>query len=767
MKAIVAKIALHAIIFLLLIILTHVFSYKIYAQSSAENLPSITVINLIRSNELGHEKDDLYSSIKSQWEVTKNLNINATWLLQYSILENKQIINFSKSEMRDQEFGLLFEIDRNFTKAAGVQYRGRGPWYFSDGLFLFSYDISERKRLIDLAFSKFKENFGYYPKTVGAWWTGADSLTYMQEKYGITSSLRASDQFNLDFYSIWGTPWSIPYISSKNNQAIPAKDYQESTKVVNLQWAARDPVRGYNDPLYSIQDYFMKNYDTNYVDYLTSIFLNDEYSNLVIGLENGGTIEVFKNYYQTVLKKAKNLERNNKAKIVLSKDYADKFLSQKKVLSDRNYYLSKDYLSNDQSFWYISQNYRIFIQKIGDKIYLSDLRDYSNKYQEDFKLLPNSQAKLFINTKYHIDSMSFPNKKMFLGKVEEPLTVKSGNNNIILLAGSTKVGEFNQYNVKLFQEQNKELNYVFNQEKNDINIVNILISIYVIYFIILFLRKNYFKETLRQMLILIVPLALSIPFLLHQPNYLFDKKEIFILSLIPFSSFKITDSILLVKFIPFLILLATHYLYIKNYLNIKYKYFFYSLYIFINIIYFHIFYFPLDKSTFGSVLILSIMIIIASLVTIYIFIKKTKRKISIYLLLVTFLIVTTLLSISIITSRSKYVITEFEIEALQKIQRQEKDVLYITQVNQIKPIYKSIRPAINEFNYALAERLTGKNWDEEVRPENHILKLVNYDDKIIVLSRYLGGDISNYEIEELKLKKIFDNSQIAIFEKDK
>ena len=51
--------------------------------------------------------------------------------------------------MIDQEFGLFLEIDRNLAAKSDVAYRGRGPWYFSDGIYLLSYDPVERKKIID------------------------------------------------------------------------------------------------------------------------------------------------------------------------------------------------------------------------------------------------------------------------------------------------------------------------------------------------------------------------------------------------------------------------------------------------------------------------------------------------------------------------------------------------------------------------------------------------------------------------------------------
>src|SRR5260370_26178971 len=108
-----------------------VFTFPAYANSSdnVDLLPVITVINPIRGNELGHNNEDLLPGLRAQWRATKDLHVEATWLWQYTALENDQLADFAKTNMQDQEFGLFLEIDRNFTRKANVQYRGTGPWY--------------------------------------------------------------------------------------------------------------------------------------------------------------------------------------------------------------------------------------------------------------------------------------------------------------------------------------------------------------------------------------------------------------------------------------------------------------------------------------------------------------------------------------------------------------------------------------------------------------------------------------------------------------
>lgn len=396
-----------------------VFSIFLFKTSfvNAQTLPVITIINPLREPNMVPGSFPL-ASLKNQWQLTHAYGIHATWLWQYTTLEDKKLVNFAKSQMKDQEFGLFLEIDKNFAQKAGVQYRGQGPWYFSDGLLLVSYDASERKKLIDTAFATFKNTFGYYPKTVGAWWLSADSLTYMQKKYGIVASLRAADQFDLDAYSIWGTPWSIPYVASTNNAGIPALTLDTSSKVVMMQWAPRDPVRAYGSTFdastYSMQDYGLKGYDLLYFNYLTNIYLQKPLDQVVMGLEGG--FPSYDGQYQQQLAQAAAWEKNGKISILPANEYAKRFLDSQQTLAPTHYFLTKDFQSDNQSFWYNSLQYRVGIEKEGNLVYLVDVRNYATDPTEDFLTLPNSQGLLRVSEPATIDSARIPSQKNFWGK---------------------------------------------------------------------------------------------------------------------------------------------------------------------------------------------------------------------------------------------------------------------------------------------------------------------------------------------------------------
>jgi hypothetical protein len=749
-------------IFLFIVILiVSLFILPVHTRAQDISRPAITIINPVRGNGLGHKTDDLLASLKAQWQVTKDAGVRATWLFQYGALANSGMTQFAKTEMQGEEFGLLFEIDRDYAEKSGIAFRGQGAWYGSDGLFLDSYDRSERHKLIDTAFAKFKEVFGNYPKTVGAWWIGGDSLTYMQEKYGITAAMRASDQFNLDFYSIWGTPWDIPYLPSKANEGMPAASFEQSAKVVVLQWAIRDPVRGYADPLYSLQDYSAKGYTTDYVDYLASIYLQKPFGNFVIGLENGGTQEKFQQNYQTILYKAKEIQTSGKADILLARDYAQQYLSQKKVFAGSTYFLSTDYKSQDQSFWYMSPNYRALIVKTGDTVLLIDLRNYADKTREDFDIVPNTQQILRINEPAIIDSMQFPGQKIVIKTSSDPLTIHEQGDNVTLYAGSDKLASFTP---GVFTMQDGKI-FSFIQSKPGIYPLQILVALYIFYCALIWLYKKNLRIVWKEYLVLLIPLFVAIPFLVAGPTFLFDKQETLVLAVLSLFQLPVPVTVYLSKILPLLILIILHYAFMLRHAGNKKTRLYWGYYLFTVLLYAHIGYFPLDKTTYTAVVV-PFAVLAAALVVFAVWIYRkhpSKRVLVCCGIAVPAILVACVLIV--VFSRSTYALTPFELQALQEIKNQKKNVVYVEEADySIRPIYRQVRPLFYA-NYWLAQLMSATKWEIVMRPESKVLTLSGYDGKLIVIPRYLGSDMSDYEMTSLHLTKIFDNTQIALFEK--
>ena len=121
--------------------------------------------------------------------------------------------------------------------------------------------------------------------------------------------------------------------------------------------------------------------------------------------------------------------------------------------------------------------------------------------------------------------------------------------------------------------------------------------------------------------------------------------------------------------------------------------------------------------------------------------------------------------VAILFSRSKLALTHYEISALQKISESMKSVVYVEQFDYaVRPIYKAVKPLLYN-NIQLARVITHTPWTVNVRPSNNIIQLTDYENKYIVVPKYMGSDMSEYEMNVLQIRKIFDNAQIQIFEK--
>ena len=246
--------------FVLLIILILAFliftPLTIFAQQSGNSF--INIVMPVRGEDFWQDqKITPFESFKKYFDLISNKELPATWLLRFDTLKDPQITTKLKNNLNKRQIGLFLEITPSIANEALVKYHEAENWHQAGSVLPTGYTLDERRKIIDTYFEKFKEEFGFYPQTVGAWWIDADSLTYMYTKYGIKANLSVSDQFSTDGYQVWGQFWSTPFYPSKFNASQPAQNIENKIGVVQLQWAARDPYQGFGgrveDSTYSIQ----------------------------------------------------------------------------------------------------------------------------------------------------------------------------------------------------------------------------------------------------------------------------------------------------------------------------------------------------------------------------------------------------------------------------------------------------------------------------------------------------------------------------------
>ena len=190
----------------------------------------------------------LYETVESQIDLLNKYNLKSSFLIQYDAMihENYQKL-LKERPCEGTEIGAWWEITEPHCKDAGIAWRGRYPWdWYANVGFSTGYTPAEREKLVDVYMEKFKEIFGYYPKSVGSWFIDAHSLDYMQRKYGIIASAACRDQIGTDGYNLWGGYWQGGYYPSKKNMYIPAQTAANQINVPVFRLLGSDPIAQYD-----------------------------------------------------------------------------------------------------------------------------------------------------------------------------------------------------------------------------------------------------------------------------------------------------------------------------------------------------------------------------------------------------------------------------------------------------------------------------------------------------------------------------------------
>ncbi|MDQ3239720.1 MAG: hypothetical protein M3P33_04305 [bacterium] len=735
---------------------------SISAQQSHPSLPTATIINPIRGPQLGLEKSNLLESLQGQWQFSHLDNpsdtVPITWLWQYSALEHPELISFAKENIlrskSQQEFGIFLEIDQNTALQSGVDYKGKTAWYRSDGLFLSSYDLYERKKIIDNVFQKFKNIFGYYPKSVGAWWIGAESIKYMQERYQIASALQCADQFNTDAYSIWGTPYSIPYISSSKNAAIPAKS-NDSSNVVIMQWAPRDPLLAYGNSVtqstFSAQDYQLKNYDISYFNYLKDIYLKKPGDQFVFGLEAGLIPPTaYQGQYRTQILQVAKDQVEKKLIIQNMTEYAKSFLKSKQTFPPTRFFLTKDQFSNNQSFWYHSQFYRIGIQKLQDQIKIVDIRDYSQSTSDDFFLTPNTNPFLFINTPAIIDTVRTP-KEYIISTSKSPLSIIT-ENNIVTLKSDREIAQFKDNKITIYQSNQKQQVYNF-KSPFIINPHYLIFTFLALCLLIIIIKLKKVGHKIITIIFLVLNLFLLYPILSSGINsslgMTFHQKSLFLFNYVSLLPLPPDQKIsIFFQYFPILLIVLLVLLISQKNKSTQKNIIWQSV---VFVLFSLVFYQPnilLDLNNIKLILKLSAYLyLVSGIVITFMMLYSIKR---LFPLVIIFSLITILISIYnfqfLLKTENRISLTSYELSALNFVFYKKQNVTYHSP-NPALNTYRAIQPLLY-LDYSFGQKLTNVKWS---KTDKYPLQY---------FPRYLSveptGDIKNSN-------KVFDNAQIRIF----
>ncbi len=362
-------------------------SLFITSSAFAQGSSFVSIVNPVRGGDFWEEKDQQPQTVVfGQLEILRQQNIPATWLIRFDALKNTNITDALK-DVQSNEKGLFLEITPTWSAEAGVAYRKSENWHAAGSAFLSGYEQDERIKLVDSSFEEFKRVFGYYPKSVGAWWIDSFSLEYMQQKYKITGALIVSDQYTTDNYQIWGQYFSTPYYPSKKNALHPAQSLENKLPIVITQWAARDPLNGYGagveESTYSVQandyiDYHKLN--INYFSTLVDIYTKQNFNlfgHIVVGLENSYSWEKYKAEYENQIKTLADKQVYGQLKIVTMQDFSSWYSQTFPNFSPPHLIVANDPLgTNKKVVWFMNPYYRAGWFFNSDGSVFRDIRQY-------------------------------------------------------------------------------------------------------------------------------------------------------------------------------------------------------------------------------------------------------------------------------------------------------------------------------------------------------------------------------------------------------
>lgn len=314
----------------LLIIITLFNTPSIFAQEIECDNRYLTMVNPVRSRDLWIDKT--VNPLKNQYELIRKYNFPATWLLQYDVLSDKDLIDEINTLEQSQEIGVFLEVSKRYADDARVIYPHAVPWFSPRAVFLSGYSKSDRRKLIDKLFKGFKLKFGFYPKAVGAWWIDSYSLEFMKDKYDISVAMIVADQKTTDNYGVWGQWWGVPYFPSKANILTPASSLDNKENVVIIQWAQRDPDLAYGEgpkfSNYSLQanDYIRQGKNTKYFGDLVNVYLNcqNPVGQITVGLETGIESVGYLDEYENQLKYLSVIPKLN---VMTMSQFANRFFT--------------------------------------------------------------------------------------------------------------------------------------------------------------------------------------------------------------------------------------------------------------------------------------------------------------------------------------------------------------------------------------------------------------------------------------------------------
>ena len=364
----------------------------------------INIVNFIRAIE-PRFKTDLLLPVQKQMEIIKELQLPATWLLQFDALVSGPFVQYLKDNMaKSHEVGFWFEMNEMHCNAAGVKWRGRPgfEWdHFPNVAFTIGYSPEDRIKLADTAMAEFKKIWGKYPKSVASWNLDAITCAHLVDRYKVDAFAVCRDQIATDGFTIWGAPIA-GYYPSKTNCWSPAVEPQNQINAPVFRMLGQDPVYYYNREYtmpdgkrHSAPDTMEPVWPSGQSPIFVERFLRmigeaptGQFAYAQLGQENSFPWNEQEPGYAPQFKALAAFAKNGMIVVETMGDSGRRFKKQFKTTPVQAQVQLDDSFGNkspeEKSIWYQSKYYRANLHFKGDLPFLRDITVYSDQFAQPF-----------------------------------------------------------------------------------------------------------------------------------------------------------------------------------------------------------------------------------------------------------------------------------------------------------------------------------------------------------------------------------------------
>ena len=188
------------------------------------------------------EKDESLNIFLFQQNAAHSNGLKTTIQITYASLFSKTIIDIAKEH--HAKFG--DEIGLSLLGLPCKEFKAK---YKTDDFCIWMFSDKQKEEIIDDAFSKFFEAFGFYPESTGSYFLDSYSINYIKKKYPSVKCAiatcweegpKAYHTCNNSWYTFMdGGPWN-PWIPSVINSHCPAMSKDDDSGIVAIPHLSRD-----------------------------------------------------------------------------------------------------------------------------------------------------------------------------------------------------------------------------------------------------------------------------------------------------------------------------------------------------------------------------------------------------------------------------------------------------------------------------------------------------------------------------------------------